>query len=362
MNRFWQFRNTADDDAAELLFYGPISEYTWWGDEVTPKQFNEDLAALGDIKSLKLRINSPGGDVFAAAAIHNALKNHPATVTAYVDGLAASAASVVAMAGDKVVMPKTAMMMIHNPSMIAWGDAREMRDAAEILDKVRDTIIAAYEAKTGLDRAKLINLMNSETWMTANEAEEMGFADEVDEQTAVNASLRGNLVIVNGLGFELDRFKTIPAAFAQGRKEVPSMATAGNASPRKPEAEGAAEEVMDQQQKPPVDDDAPADATEAAVKAERMRIADIQALARPGAEEIIARAIESGQSAAETALEICKSDTVRNADALRDRRSDAAAAQATPSQAPASCEPKQKRVGMLKSFLRKEKGLPAEDE
>lgn len=358
MKRFWQFRNAADDDAAELLFYGPISEYTWWGDEVTPKQFNDDLAALGDIKNLKLRINSPGGDVFAAAAIHNSLKNHPATVTAYIDGWAASAASVVAMAGDTIVMPKTAMMMIHNPSTIAWGDAREMRTTADILDKVRDTIIAAYEEKTGLDRTKLINLMNSETWMTADEAEELGFADEVDETASVSASVRGDLVIVNGLGFELDRFKTIPAAFAQGRKEVPNMATAGNASPRKPEAEGAAEEVMNQN--PTVDNGTPTDATETAIKAERQRIADIQALTRPGAEEIIARAIETGQSPADTALEICTSDTVRNAGALEGRRSDAAAAQATPSEAPANGEPKQKRVGLLTNFLRKEKGLPPE--
>jgi ATP-dependent protease ClpP protease subunit len=331
--QFWQFRNSADDDSAELLFYGPISDYSWWGDEVTPQQFNDDLAALGPIKNLKVRINSPGGDVFAAAAIHNSLRNHSANVTAYVDGLAASAASVVAMAGDKIVMPKTAMMMIHNPSSFAWGDARDLRATADVLDKVRDSIIGAYERKTGMDRAKLINLMNSETWMTAQDALDMGFADEVDEQLHVNVSMRGRLMIVNGLGFELDRFKTVPAAFLVGGnangEEVNNLSTPvknNNEEPETPatEPETAAEEpeeVVDGAGTPAgVGTESPeepeADPVQNAVAAERKRISDIRALATPGAEEIIENAINSGADPRDVAVEILRSGKVKNAAAL----------------------------------------------
>lgn len=356
MNKFWKFINSADGESAELLLYGPISEASWWGDEVTPAQFNADLAGLGDVKSIKVRINSPGGDVFAAAAIHNSLKNHKASVTAYVDGLAASAASVVAMAGDEVVMPANAMMMIHNPLTIAWGDAREMRKMADVLDKVRDTIIAAYESKTGRSRAELISMMNSETWMTAADAVEQGFADRIDQGVQVSASVRGQTMIVNGIGFDLSKFRTIPAAFAATAEVKPPLAGVDNTEPvatgqDKQEGHVMSEPTkVDQANTQPVATDAepivepsaaptaePAQASEPAaeptpdpvqdaVTTERARIQAILGLSQPGMETIINAAIADGATVEETSHRILTSDEFKASQALAARRADAAAA------------------------------------
>lgn len=154
--KFWQFmRNETPvegEPEADLLLYGEISDFSWWGDEVTPKQFADDLVSMGNVSHIRVRINSPGGDVFAAQAIYNLLKSHSAKVTAHIDGLAASAASVIAMPGDEVIMPGNSMMMIHNPWTYIAGDARDLRKTADTLDQVRETLIATYQAKGGMDR------------------------------------------------------------------------------------------------------------------------------------------------------------------------------------------------------------------
>jgi len=180
--RFWEMNKTRikneageSEEIGEILVYGPISEDSWWGDEVTPKEFRDDLKTLGDVKNIQVRINSYGGHVSAGTAIYSLLKQHPANVTAFVDGFALSAASVIAMAGDKIVMPGNAMMMIHNPSSVAVGDSHEMRKVADILDKIREAMLSAYMQKTGLAKDELINLLDEETWMTADEAKERGF-------------------------------------------------------------------------------------------------------------------------------------------------------------------------------------------
>lgn len=209
--KFWQFRAAADDPkVGELLLYGEISDFTWWGDEVTPRQFREDLEALGDIDELRVYINSPGGDVFAGQAILSTLKRHKARKVVYIDGLAASAASVVAMAGDVIRMPRNAMMMIHNVWTIAIGDANELREVADALDRITESVVAAYQEKTGLDADEIRRMMDIETWMTAEEAVEKGFADEVEETRAVAASLRNGNLIVNGQEVSLTRFKNPP--------------------------------------------------------------------------------------------------------------------------------------------------------
>jgi len=160
-----------------LYLDGVISESTWWGDEVTPKMFKDDLySGDGDIT---VWINSPGGDVFAAAQIYNMLKEYPGMVTVKIDGIAASAASVVAMAGAKVYVSPVSMLMVHNPWTFAWGDSEDMRKTKDMLDEVKQGIINAYEAKTGMSRVKLANMMDDETWMNAKKAVELGFADEI---------------------------------------------------------------------------------------------------------------------------------------------------------------------------------------
>lgn len=160
-----------------LELNGTIAEESWFDDDVTPQLFKEELnAGNGDIT---VWINSPGGDCVAAAQIYNMLSNYAGKVTVKIDGIAASAASVIAMAGDAVLVSPVSMMMIHNPATIAWGDSAEMQKAVAMLDEVKESIINAYEIKTGLDRKKLSKLMDAETWMDANSAIEMGFADEI---------------------------------------------------------------------------------------------------------------------------------------------------------------------------------------
>lgn len=209
--RFWQIRAAANEPGVgELLLYGDISDYTWWGDEVTPKTFKEELDALGDIAELRVYINSPGGDVFAGQAIHSMLKRHKAKVIVYIDGLAASIASVIAVAGDEVVMPANAMMMIHNPWTRGAGNANQFRKLADDLDKIGESIVAAYAGKTGLEHDELVAIMDAETWLTAEEAVEMGFADTLEESKKVAASLRNGALVVQGQTFDLSRYRNPP--------------------------------------------------------------------------------------------------------------------------------------------------------
>ena len=160
-----------------LFLNGTIAEESWFDDDVTPQLFRDELnAGNGDIT---VWINSPGGDCVAAAQIYNMLMNYKGNVTIKIDGIAASAASVIAMAGTKVIMSPVSMMMIHNPATAAFGDSADMQKAIAMLDEVKESIINAYEIKTGLSRTKLSHLMDAETWMDANSAIEMGFADEI---------------------------------------------------------------------------------------------------------------------------------------------------------------------------------------
>ena len=160
-----------------LFLNGTIAEDSWFDDDVTPQLFKDELlSGSGDVT---VWINSPGGDCVAAAQIYNMLVDYKGNVTVKIDGIAASAASVIAMAGTKVLMSPVSMLMIHNPMTIAYGSSEEMQRAISMLDEVKNSIINAYEIKTGISRAKLSHLMDAETWMDANKAVELGFADEV---------------------------------------------------------------------------------------------------------------------------------------------------------------------------------------
>ena len=185
MKKFWNWKKikTVDQETGQeaepriLFLNGTIAEESWFDDDVTPAIFKDELnAGTGDIT---LWINSPGGDCIAAAQIYNMLSEYPGKVIVKIDGIAASAASVIAMAGNDVQMSPVSMMMIHNPATIAWGDHTEMKKAMELLDAVKESIINAYVLKTGQSRAKLSHLMDAETWMDANKAVELGFADGI---------------------------------------------------------------------------------------------------------------------------------------------------------------------------------------
>ena len=160
-----------------LYLNGTIAEESWFDDDVTPQLFKDELMlGTGDIT---VWINSPGGDCVAASQIYNMLMEYKGNVTVKIDGIAASAASVIAMAGTKVLMSPVSLMMIHNPLTVAIGDSEEMKKAVEMLGEVKKSIINAYELKTGLSRAKLSHMMDSETWMNAQKALELGFADGI---------------------------------------------------------------------------------------------------------------------------------------------------------------------------------------
>jgi len=177
--KFWKWSNSVSSNNQELILDGPIASDTWWGDEVTPDLFREELKQhAGD---LTVVINSPGGDVFAGLAIYNALVNHNGNVTVRVDGLAASIASVIAMAGDKIIMSPGSMIMIHRPSVYAAGTVDDMEKAKDVLMKIEEGITPIYAKRTGLSDEKITELLEAETWMLADKAVELGFADEVSE-------------------------------------------------------------------------------------------------------------------------------------------------------------------------------------
>ncbi|HEA7627830.1 TPA: Clp protease ClpP [Escherichia coli] len=174
MNHWYTIKALGVRGAAEISIYEEIG-----GFGITAKQFAEDLKALGDVSHIDLRIHSPGGDVFEGIAIYNLLRNHPAEITVYIDGVAASMASVVAMAGDRVVMPENAMMMIHKPWGISGGNAGDMRDYADLLDKVETVLVPAYARKTGKSAQEITAMLEDETWMDGKECLKHGFADEL---------------------------------------------------------------------------------------------------------------------------------------------------------------------------------------
>ena len=217
MRKFWSFSD--EGNIRSLRIEGQIADETWFGDEVTPQLFKNDLnAGKGDIT---LWINSPGGDVFAAAQIYNMLMDYKGNVHVIIDGLAASAASVIAMAGTTVSMSPVAMMMIHNPWTIAQGEAKDMEKVIEMLGEIKESIMNAYELRTGLSRAKISHLMDSESWFNTRKAVELGFADkilfgkdehkeelELSSYSFSRATADHNLVVK--LQAELDSFKLLP--------------------------------------------------------------------------------------------------------------------------------------------------------
>lgn len=176
MKKFWNWIHN-EAGGRVLRLEGPVDEESVWGDEITPKNFRKELNAGAD--DITVWINSPGGNVFAAAEIYTMLRDYPGSVTVKIDAIAASAASVIAMAGNKVLMSPVAMLMIHDPSTIAMGNTKDMEKAIATLNEVKESIINAYAAKSGLSHNRISKLMENETWMNAKKAVELGFADEI---------------------------------------------------------------------------------------------------------------------------------------------------------------------------------------
>ena len=207
--KFWNIMKNEEENSADMILYGTIGSDEWW-DDICDKTFKEDIANLGEVENINLHINSPGGSVFAAVAIANTLKNHKAKVTAYIDGLAASAATIITSACDIVKMPKNALFMIHNPLTWTYGNKQELEKTGILLDKVKDSILETYLAKAK-DKTKeeLSALMDEEKWFNAEEAKEYGFIDEIVGEMEKPQNVN-NLLIVNSLAFDISKFKNFP--------------------------------------------------------------------------------------------------------------------------------------------------------
>jgi len=179
MEKFWNFIKNESDNTAELLLYGTISDNSWWSDSVSPKRFKEDLEKLGNVTQITVRIYSGGGDVFAANAIYSMLKDHKAEIIVKIDGLAASAATIIAMSGDKILIPENGYMMIHKVSTYISGNIDDIQKELELLEKIENTLVQTYVKRTGKTKEEVQALIDAETWLTGREAVEEGFADEL---------------------------------------------------------------------------------------------------------------------------------------------------------------------------------------
>jgi ATP-dependent Clp protease protease subunit len=221
VKRWYEFRAQMKG-AAEIVIYDEIGAFG-----IPAKAFLDELRALGPVAELTVRINSPGGSVFDGVAIYNALKRHQAKVAIWIDGIAASIASMIAMAGDEVVMPDNAMLVLHDPSGLVAGTAADMRATAEALDKMAAAMVAAYRAKSGAEDAAIEALMAAETWLSAEEAVELGLADRVEAPVRMAAH------------FDLSRFRNPPpqlAALASVTAQEDEMSDSRKTRPRKPDA------------------------------------------------------------------------------------------------------------------------------
>lgn len=326
---FWEIKAAAKKgEPAELLVYGDIGEWL----DVDSRKFTSELKAI-DSDQITVRINSGGGSVFTAQAILSSLRRHKAKVTVYVDGLAASAASVIAMAGDKVIMPANAMMMIHNPLTWAGGEAADFRKMADTLDQVRMSIVAAYREKTGLEDEAIIELMDAETWMTADDAVEWGFADEVESAVRIAASANHGNIIVNGQQVDVKRYKNASAIVqlitGAGDQDHPAPQLSNNTGV-------SAGEITEEQEKKPMNLEqlkaehpdlysaVLADGEKAGVEKERARIQAIEDMAMKGHETMIAAAkFDTGITAEALAVQIIKAEKAKAGQFLADRAADA---------------------------------------
>ena len=214
--KFWNW--VKNEEGRTLYFDGYIAQDSWFDDDITPKQFKDELTASdGDIT---VWLNSPGGDVFAANQIYTMLKEYEDRITVKIDGIAASAASVIAMAGNEVLMSPVAMMMVHNPSTVIFGESSDLQNGMDMLSEVKESIINAYEQKTGLPRAKISKMMDAETWFSSKKAVELGFADEVlyvdAEKDVTDGFIFDKVTVTNALMRKIPKIKQMQSAAETG--------------------------------------------------------------------------------------------------------------------------------------------------
>lgn len=314
-NPVWNVSRAGNN--AELTIYSPIeAEEYWWSSTVTPKGVMREIDKLGNVDQITVRINSPGGDVFAGLAIYEYLKNHKARIITRNDGLAASAASIILMAGDEIIMGTGSMVMIHNPYTIAMGEAKDFLAAAEMLGKIQQSLISVYKERTGKNEDELKAMMDAITWMTADDSISLGFADKVDRKERISATIQNGLAKVGNQCFDLRVFAMAPPLPNEEDEQED-----GEDVPDSQKGEDTVKDLQELQNKYP---DIYKEAVSNAVKMERERLAAIDELAEPGFEEIINSAKANGASAADTAVLLVKAQKEQRIKALGNIAADAA--------------------------------------
>lgn len=327
-NKFWNFIPAAGNKPPELLLYGAISsQQSWWEDRVTPGKFNEELAALGDVSEIIVRINSGGGDVFAANAIFTRLKDCSAKITVKIDGWAASAATIIAMAGDTIKIAKNGVFMIHDPAMTVWDTftAEDFEKMAEELKVIKQSIVNTYAMKSGRDTQDIEQLMSVETWWTGEDAVSNGFCDEImfdDVSTAVENSSH---VVVNSVSLDVSSYKTLPRSLFNSPKNPGCFTNTSAAKTQKKEEQNMAtnESITTVEALTAEYSDLVAKIVSNAKEEERARIKDIKETAINGFEDIVEDAMfEHPVSAAEVALKIVNEQKKQGGTYLANRDAD----------------------------------------
>lgn len=327
-NKFWNFIPAAGNKPPELLLYGAISsQQSWWEDRVTPGKFNEELAALGDVSEIIVRINSGGGDVFAANAIFTRLKDCSAKITVKIDGWAASAATIIAMAGDTIKIAKNGVFMIHDPAMTVWDTftAEDFEKMAEELKVIKQSIVNTYAMKSGRDTQDIEQLMSVETWWTGEDAVSNGFCDEImfdDVSTAVENSSH---VVVNSVSLDVSSYKTLPRSLFNSPKNPGCFTNTSAAKTQKKEEQNMAtnESITTVEALTAEYPDLVAKIVSNAKEEERARIKGIKETALNGFEDIVEDAMfKHPVSAAEVALKIVNEQKKQGGTYLANRDAD----------------------------------------
>lgn len=303
-NKFWNFIPGTSTKPPELLLYGPISsQKSWWQDTVTPAQFNQELAALGDVEEIIVRINSGGGDVFAANAIYTRLRDLEAKITVKIDGWAASAATIIAMAGDVIKIARNGVFMVHDPAMTVWDTfkAEDFEKMAQELKVIKQSITNTYSMKTGKKAEDIAAIMTAETWWTGEDAVQNGFCDELMFEEAQTVIENANKVVVNSVPMDLTGFHTLPETLLNSPKNPGSLQDKNNnpEGGRQMEPKNVITTVAALEAAYP---ELVAQIRNSAVEGERNRIKDIMDSAPKGFEKIVEDAmfinpVDAGQAA-----------------------------------------------------------------
>ncbi len=319
--KFWNFVPRPENKAAELILYGDISSSSWWGDEITPAQFNKDLADIGNVEEIIVRINSGGGDVFAANAIYTRLKDHAAKITVKIDGWAASAATIVAMAGDVIEIPANGVFMVHDPKMgvLGYYSAEEFVKLSDELKVIKQAIVNGYALKTQKDPQEIADLMAAETWYTGQEAVDSGFCDIVMFAEVETEIQNASRIVVNSVSLDLAKYKNIPQTLLNHHADTGGGLNKNN---QKKESEKTVEIKTVDELKAAY----PAlvsQIEEAAATQERNRIKNIEDLAIGGFEEIVKEAkFDKPIAAADVAMKIVAKQKEMGVKYLDNRQTD----------------------------------------